>query len=331
MLTEFQTRYNKINTCKTKLNILTFATHEGYQSALAKTGHNFYLTTYPNRKQWDFHTRGLPENTYIVGPLEQLPNDLSFDLILSQERFQQLPQALAFSHHLKIPVVHLEHIEVNPTWTPKLTDHLKHMRGFRHVFITDHNKSTWDGSPEDRVIRHGIDTETFKNYGCSVNRGVSLVNQFASRDIFCGWGLWQEISQALGGVALIGENPGLSKSINDPVQLAKTLSSHRFFLNTSQLSPVPLSLLEAAACGLPIVSTSKQEIPKIFTHGESALLSNDKDELIAHCRSLMGDPALCRKLGDAARQVVIDRFGMGTFVESWNQVFMEAYTEFKGY
>jgi hypothetical protein len=330
MLSEFQTRYNSIKGKRKKLRILTWATHEGYQSNLASTGHDFYLVSGPNQKQWDFHTRSLPINTYIIGPLENLNIDLSFDLILSQERFTQLPQALHISNSLKIPTVHLEHIEVNPTWTEKHLNLMKSMRATKHVYITEHNKKSWGGLEEDTVIRHGIDTNIFKNYGSTINKGISLVNHFASRDIFCGWNLWNEVIKEIGEIRLIGENPGISQSINDPVLLAKTLSSHRYFLNTSQLSPIPLSLLEAAACGLPIVSTSKQEIPKIFKHGESALLSNDPKELIQYCRDLTQDPVLARKLGDAARQVILDNFSMDKFTQNWNKILWEAYDEYYG-
>lgn len=78
------------------------------------------------------------------------------------------------------------------------------------------------------------------------------------------------------------------------------------YLNSSRVDNQPVSILEAFACGLPVVTTSVGGIPYMVTHGEDALLapSDDFVGLAAHMRTLLRDPALgARLIGNASRRI----------------------------
>jgi len=302
-----------------KLNILCFPTHEGYQTALANTGHNFYMMGGPNLKSWDYHTRPLPPNHYIYPISNGLRFDIEIDLILTQERFNQLPMGLDIQKTCGAPLVHLEHTEPPPGINEKQLAKIQVHKGQKHVYITDYNRNSW-ADPTAVVIPHGIDEQTFQGYNGTQTHGVSVVNLFPQRDRFCGWNIYQEVAKLI-PLKLYGYNPGLSESINNPKVLSSRLAESRFYLNTSILSPVPLSLLEAACVGLPIVSTAYQEVPKIFTHGSNAFLSNDPQELVKYCKILLENPDLAKTMGDEARKLVLNRFSMSQFVSNWNSVF----------
>jgi glycosyltransferase involved in cell wall biosynthesis len=51
--------------------------------------------------------------------------------------------------------------------------------------------------------------------------------------------------------------------------------SHNVYLNTTSFESFGMALLEAASCGIPIVSTKVGEIPYIYENGESILLVDD--------------------------------------------------------
>ena len=51
-----------------KLNILTFPTHERYESMLAKTGHNFYAYRAEGIKDWNETYAKMPENYIVLDP-----------------------------------------------------------------------------------------------------------------------------------------------------------------------------------------------------------------------------------------------------------------------
>ena len=305
-----------------KYNILCFATHEGYQTNLSKTGHNFIMCKVPNSKEWDFHTRPLPPNHYIYPISDPSPKfNFEIDLILSQERFNQLPMALELQRVCGAPVIHLEHTEPHTSLNQKKLEKVIQVRANKHVYITEHNKNSWQDT-NGTVILHGIDDNIFNNWIGGENSGASVVNLFPQRDIFCGWNLWQQITSKA-NTTLYGYNPGLSESIPSDVLLAEKLRKHAYFLNTSLLSPIPLSLLEAACIGMPIVSTAYQEVPKIFTHNKNALLANDTKTLTEYCQFFLNNPEVARNFGQQARILMQEKFSITSFVNNWNNVFDE--------
>lgn len=76
------------------------------------------------------------------------------------------------------------------------------------------------------------------------------------------------------------------------------------YLNSSRVDNQPVSILEAFACGLPVVSTAVGGIPYMTRHGEDAMLAPDNDpvQLAAHMTSLLQDSGLSDRLIHQARQ-----------------------------
>jgi glycosyltransferase involved in cell wall biosynthesis len=76
---------------------------------------------------------------------------------------------------------------------------------------------------------------------------------------------------------------------------------------------VPLSLLEAAACGRPMVATDVPGCRDIVRHGETGLLVpvNDAPALAEAIDRLAKAPELRARLGAAARRLAVARFSAG--------------------
>ncbi len=91
----------------------------------------------------------------------------------------------------------------------------------------------------------------------------------------------------------------------DPAGKEREFASHDVFLNTNQVDNTPVSVLEAAACGLPVVATSVGGIPYLLRDRESALLvpMSDAEAMAAAVVELVDDPALASSLSIAGRQV----------------------------
>jgi len=73
---------------------------------------------------------------------------------------------------------------------------------------------------------------------------------------------------------------------------------------------LPVALIEAMACGLPVVSTRVTGIPELVDDAKNGLLVNERDviSLADALEKLIRDGSLRAKMGHAARQTVLDRF-----------------------
>lgn len=323
MYTPITYTLGRLNQKPKRLKILTFPTHESHATMLSGLEHDFYLLTGPQIKGWDFFTKPLPRNHYLLTqPFPPMPNGIEFDLLFAQEP-NALQRFLDIKKQTGLPLLSLTHTQPPPGVAPKQLAKLQALRADKHVFITEFSKNSWGGRPEDKIIYHGIDTNIFKGWnGLAAPHGISVVNQFASRDVFCGWTEWQAVAAAT-PMKLVGENPGLSASAKSTEDLVNQLCTARYFLNTSKWSPIPLSLLEAAACGCPIVTTNHQEIAKFFKHEENCLIANTAQEMMVATTRLKEDDELCQRLGKAARETILKYFDYQRFLTEWNSIFME--------
>lgn len=87
----------------------------------------------------------------------------------------------------------------------------------------------------------------------------------------------------------------------------RAFAEHDVFLNTNRVDNAPVSLLEAAAAGLPIVSTDVGGIPHLFGHGETALLvgSGDGSSMAREVTRLLEEPELAGGLSERGRALAL--------------------------
>jgi L-malate glycosyltransferase len=85
----------------------------------------------------------------------------------------------------------------------------------------------------------------------------------------------------------------------------REFARHDVFLNTNRVDNAPVSVLEAAAFGLPVVSTDVGGIPHLLRHGEEALLvpEGDAEAMTEAVRRLLDEPGLAARLSAAGRAV----------------------------
>ncbi|MFO1512646.1 MAG: glycosyltransferase [Verrucomicrobiota bacterium] len=95
---------------------------------------------------------------------------------------------------------------------------------------------------------------------------------------------------------------------------------------SSENEGMPVSLMEAAACGVPVVAPAVGGIPELVRHGETGLLTkpNDVVSLTVALERLLRDPKLRAVFGRAARQQAEAKFSVKRQVDQllglWSEV-----------
>jgi glycosyltransferase involved in cell wall biosynthesis len=122
-------------------------------------------------------------------------------------------------------------------------------------------------------------------------------------------------------------NKGLMTHISFPGILdtpAKYLAGqlHDIYLNTNRVDNMPISIIEMAAMGLPIIATNVGGIPDLLTHGETALIvpSNDDQAMAEAVNCLLANPGLVKNLSINARQMA-ESFTWQKVSPLWDQLF----------
>lgn len=106
------------------------------------------------------------------------------------------------------------------------------------------------------------------------------------------------------------------------------LSAADIFLNTTTIDNTPVSVLEAMACGLCVVSTNVGGIPYLLTHEHDALLvpPGDAPAMAAAVRRILSEPGLAERLSRNARATA-ERHDWSHVLPRWEALFMDVAAE----
>lgn len=106
--------------------------------------------------------------------------------------------------------------------------------------------------------------------------------------------------------------------------VARWLSTGDIFLNTTTIDNTPVSVLEAMATGLPIVSTAVGGIPYLIDDGDNGLLvpAGDAAAMAKAVKRLLHEPGLAARLSQNAR-LKSELFGWNVTLPRWEALLLE--------
>ncbi|MEO1590771.1 MAG: glycosyltransferase family 4 protein [Cyanobacteria bacterium J06632_22] len=113
----------------------------------------------------------------------------------------------------------------------------------------------------------------------------------------------------------------------DHAELPTYLNQAKIFILPSLYEGHPKALIEAMACGLPVIATQVQGIQDMVTHGQDGwLCGTDASSLRAAIQSVLAQPALQQQIGTAARQTVLTRYALDAIVQQEEKLLHQVLT-----
>lgn len=121
----------------------------------------------------------------------------------------------------------------------------------------------------------------------------------------------------------------LSEAVNFPgflntEQKARRFSEADIFLNTNRADNMPVSVIEAVACGLPVVATNVGGLPFLITHGENGLLVENENtsDMVEAVKLLLEDAQLAQRISRGGRALA-EKSGWQSVRAEWEKIFSE--------
>lgn len=314
--------------------ILTFNFHEPYLCLMAETGLPLDVGVYehgPLARAWHAQFRPAPANLNFIREAawrERLESGY-YDVVIAQNESNAMDVIRAEAARLLIchnrrtflkttitggEEAHAAYAEVVDT----LAEH------FELIFISESKQADY-GLP-GRVIPPGFDVEAWGGYTGEVPCAIRVGNTMRQRDLMFDVDFQEACCAGLAN-RVVGMNPLIpgsepSASFED---LLRIYRSHRCLLHVSREGfedGYNLAMLEAMACGMPVVSLANPTSP--ITNGVDGYTSYDSAELHQRIESLLADRELAQAIGARGRECIARTFPLDAFRERWRAAIFEA-------
>jgi glycosyltransferase involved in cell wall biosynthesis len=311
-----------------KLNVLVWQIHGSYLNTLVQAPHRFYLPTKPDKSE-GYGGRG---PTYLWSPdTVDVPAEevsaLDLDLVVYQTPKNFFEDALEVlsSEQRALPAIYLEHN--TPQARVNEMVHPVNDPGILLVHVTHFNDLFWDcRKTPTRVVDHAVRPATPEGaYTGELEKGVSLVNDLPRRKRVVGGDVFERTREEV-PLDLFGFNSKEVGGFGDlpQAEVHERMKAYRFYFNPIRYTSLPLSVLEAMEIGLPVVALATTELVTVIKDGENGYIDTNVENLIESMRQLLANPEEARRVGEASRRTVRERFGLERFVADWEAAFEEA-------
>jgi len=239
---------------------------------------------------------------------------------------------LLFSDFISIPTVHSMHVEPGPD----IRFLAERTRNRHLVFASQFQAQPFAGLEDIHVVPHGIDVAKFGVISPSEREGyLAYLGRFHPDK-----GPLQaiELARASGQpVKLAGpSNDYFRESIlplvdGEQVQYVGELNTEekaQFLARAQALlypvergEPFGLVLVEALACGLPVLALNRGAVPEIVVNGQDGFIAESTDELVA----------ALQKVADVDRETIrrraVERFSSETMARRFEALYQQAIDE----
>jgi hypothetical protein len=303
------------------LNVFLWHVHGSWTTAFVQGRHRYLVPVVPDRGPWGrgrAETWEWPDSVVEVTPDEARQADVDVVVLQRPEELCGLAeQWLGRSPGKDVPAVYLEH-----NAPPGSVGDMRHPAAGRSdvtvVHVTHFNALFWDtDGTRVRVIEHGVVDPGYRFTG-EMPRAVAAINEPGRRSRAVG----TDVLDRLAGTVPI-DLFGMATS-NDVSQerLHTEMGRRRAYVHPYRWTSLGLSLLEAMHVGVPVVALATTEVPEAVP-ATAGVVSNRVEVLADALLWLTRDPEAARRLGCAAREHALRRYGLGRFLADWDSLMSE--------
>lgn len=134
----------------------------------------------------------------------------------------------------------------------------------------------------------------------------------------------------LSGISSKLEELGLRHSaswLGERTDVDQLLQASDVFVFPSEREGLPNALMEAMATGLPCVARPIGGVVDLIENGANGILCSGErteleHEIAAAISKIAQDPQIARRLGEAARRSIVDRFSLDTVAEKYRELYL---------
>ena len=320
-----------------KLRILHWHVHGSWSTAFVQGGHTYLLPVSIDSRGYRHGGRPAawhwPDSALEV-PIEEL-RDAAPDVVVLQrpEELDLVECHLGRRPGVDLPAVYVEHN--TPRGDVPLTRHpLAERDDVLLVHVSDFNDLMWDsGRAPTAVVPHGV-LDPGHRYTGELDRAAVVVNEPLRRGRITGTDLLPRLARGAGldvfGMGIDGLAAGLGLGpdrlceIGDLPQgrLHGEMARRRVYLHTARWTSLGLSLIEAMALGMPVVSLATTEAV-VAVPPDAGVLATRVDDLVAALAGLVAKPERATAMGRCARAVALAEFGLDAFLLRWDRLLAE--------
>lgn len=314
------------------LRIFTWHVHGSYLYNLVQAPHEFYLPVKEGKPEGYGGRSGhfpWPENVHDVPAEEVKRGDYDLVLFQSTKNYQIDQHEILSERQRELPRIYLEHNTPRPY--PTDTQHPVDDPEILLVHCTYFNQIMWDNNrTPTMVVPHGVVVPDDLEWSGEIARGITVVNGIERRGRLAGYDLFMQLRERV-PLELAGMGTEKLGGLGDLPhrRLHETETRYRFFFNSIRYTSMPLAVIEAMLLGLPIVALATTEQPRAVPNGEAGFVSNNLAELEDGMKRLLADRGLAKRMGEQAREVAREQFGIERFVRDWETAFRVALGEEK--
>jgi hypothetical protein len=309
-----------------RLRVLTWHVHGNYLWYLSQTPHDFFIP-YKEGRPHPYGGRAgsfpWPSNLHEVPAADVARREFDCVLFQAARNYTADQFALLSPRQRRLPRVYLEHDP--PLEHPFAQKHIVDDSDVVVVHVTPWNAEMWDngGSPI-RIIEHGVVMPPDVRCTGELPRGICAINHLRSRGRRMGADVFERAAAGV-PIDLVGMDAESLGGVGeiDPPALAAFQSRYRFAFSPIRQTSLSLALIEAMMIGLPVVGLATCELASVIKTGESGYVDTSLPRVIDAARHLVDDPDDARRLGDGARSVARQRFGIERFTRDWDALLRE--------